>query len=538
MDEQRESKKSRSPKSLALRRRIAKLEAGVMANQAHLAGIIASAMDAIITIDAEQRIVLFNAAAEQMFHCAALQAMGQPIDNFIPERFHQVHQQHIYAFGRTGVTNRRMGALNTISGRRTDGEEFPIEASISQIEVAGKRLFTVILRDITKRQQDEAALRQLTHLIELSYEPILVWDLESGIHSWNRGCEQLYGFSREQAIGQVSHLLLHTVHPVPFEQFKAILEHEAQWVGELIHTTRDGRQVIVESRQMLMPGTNTRRLVLETNRDVTERKRSEAELKRYRQHLEELVAVRTAELEQAYREIKYQADALASANIELAEYDYAISHDLRAPLRAIHNYADFLREDLAESLGDEQKSYLNGLTQAVAEATTLVEDVLELSRLGRSNTPNEAIQLGSFLQNLLTGLNLPDEVQIELAPDWPTLHTKRALLRQIFQNLIENGLKFNHAVHKHLNLGWQLVKNGTYEFWVQDNGLGIDPRYHEQIFRAFQRLHTTHTHPGSGIGLAIVKKAVQKLGGSIRLESQVGQGSTFFITLADLPEGD
>ncbi|MFN8459855.1 MAG: PAS domain S-box protein [Anaerolineae bacterium] len=531
MNKPRESK----DKSLTLRQSITKPEADIVADPAHLAGIIASAMDAIITVNAEQRIVLFNAAAEQMFRCSAGQAIGQLLDNFIPERFRQVHRQHIRAFGRTGVTNRRMGALHTLSGRRADGEEFPIEASISQIENADKKLYTVIVRDITQRQQDEEALRQLTHLIELSYEPILVWELEHGIVSWNRGCEQLYGFSRDEAIGQISHQLLHTVYPIPFEEFRATLEHEAQWVGELIHTTRADRQVIVESRQMLiMPGPNAPQLVLETNRNITERKRTEAELRQYRQHLEELVVARTAQLEQAYREIKHQADALAAANVELTEYDYAISHDLRAPLRAIHNYADFLQEDLGNSLDGEQKSHLDGLIQAVLEATTLVEDVLELSRLGRSSTPNETVQLGLFLQNLVAGLNLPAEAEIELAPEWPTIQTNRALLRQIFQNLIENGLKFNQSASKRINLGWRLIADKTYELWVQDNGIGIDPRYHEQIFRAFQRLHTTRTHPGSGIGLAIVKKAIQKLGGAIRLESQLGQGSTFFIMLPDL----
>ena len=130
-------------------------EAAVREGEARLLGVVNSAMDAIITVDAEQRIVLFNAAAERMFRCSRDQAMGRSIDAFIPARFREGHRQHVQRFGTMGVTSRSVGALGAISGLRADGEEFPIEASISQTDVAGKRLYTVILRDITERRRAE-----------------------------------------------------------------------------------------------------------------------------------------------------------------------------------------------------------------------------------------------------------------------------------------------------------------------------------------------------------------------------------------------
>ena len=135
-------------------------EEALWESQARLAGIIASAMDGIVTLDDQHRIVLFNAAAERIFRCSALDVIGQRIDRFIPERFRASHEQHIRQFGRTSVTSRRMGALGAISGLRADGQEFPLEASISQIEAAEKKFYTVILRDITERQQAEEALRE------------------------------------------------------------------------------------------------------------------------------------------------------------------------------------------------------------------------------------------------------------------------------------------------------------------------------------------------------------------------------------------
>ena len=124
-------------------------------------------MDAIITVDADQRIVLFNPAAELMFRCPAAEAIGQPIDRFIPARFHEAHRRHIHKFGDTHVTNRRMGALGAVSGLRADGEEFPAEASISQVETGGQKLYTVILRDISARKKLEEQLRQTERLAEL-----------------------------------------------------------------------------------------------------------------------------------------------------------------------------------------------------------------------------------------------------------------------------------------------------------------------------------------------------------------------------------
>lgn len=135
-------------------------------SRVRVAGIIDSAMDAILSVDAEQRIVLFNAAAERMFRCSAAEAIGSPLDRFIPARYRQAHRGHIETFGRTGVTARALGHLQPLSAVRADGEEFPIEASISQSEVAGQRLFTVILRDITERQAAERQIRNLNLELE------------------------------------------------------------------------------------------------------------------------------------------------------------------------------------------------------------------------------------------------------------------------------------------------------------------------------------------------------------------------------------
>jgi two-component system, sensor histidine kinase and response regulator len=250
---------------------------------------------------------------------------------------------------------------------------------------------------------------------------------------------------------------------------------------------------------------------------IIERKQAEDELRKYRDHLAELVVARTAQLQ--------------AANAELTQYAYAVSHDLKAPLRAIHNYADFLQEDLATTLLGDQKIYLNGLVRAVDEAEELVQDLLELSRIEQQRSATEPIDLGVFLRTLVASLDLPADIEIDWGQDWPTIESDPILLRQIFQNLILNAVKFNRACPKRIALGWRALEPERIEFSVRDNGIGIAPRYQAQIFRVFQRLHTHQEYAGTGIGLAIVQKAVTSLQGTVRVESQLGAGSTFFVTL-------
>ena len=277
-----------------------------------------------------------------------------------------------------------------------------------------------------------------------------------------------------------------------------------------------------------------------------------AELQNHRQHLQELVKERTfdlrktnLELEQeievrmtaeeelriAHNDLARKASDLQEANKELSQFAYAISHDIMTPLRAIHNYTDFLREDLEGTLEKEQKLYLDGLVNAVSQGEELVEDLLELSRISGAAEQIQTIHMGEFLHGLIDMLDLPADVQVKLAEGWPSIDTRPTFLRQIFQNLIINAIKFNQSSDKHIELEWRPIGHEAYEFCVQDNGIGIDKRYHEQIFRVFQRLHTRDEYEGTGIGLAIVKKATAKLKGLISIKSASGQGSSFFVTL-------
>ncbi len=379
-----------------------------------------------------------------------------------------------------------------------------------------------VARDVTERKQMDEALRRSEEQYRLLAENAtdVIWTVDMAMQAtyFSPSVARLLGFSVQEAMSRTmpeayAPASLHkavqaTQEELALEQSGAGAPNRARLL-ELELNRKDGSTVPVEANFSFLRDAAGRPVgVLSIARDITERKRAE-----------EALAV--------------QAAQLAAANAELSQYAYVVSHDVRAPLRAIRNYADFLREDLAETLAPAQQTYLDGLNRAVHEAEELVEDILELARIGRQSLPVETLNVGAFLRELAARMALPPEVDVVMAADWPTLKVEPLLFRQIFQNLIENAVKFNSAPRKRVELGWRAAGGASVEFWVRDNGIGIDPRYHEQIFRVFERLHTRQEYDGTGIGLAIVKKAVGELGGSIRLESQPGEGSTFFVTFPE-----
>ncbi len=247
-------------------------------SQQRLSCILDSAMDAIITVDEQQCIVLFNAAAERMFLCPQSSALGQKIDRFIPKRFRPSHARHIRNFGETGMTSRAMGELGSLWALRTNGEEFQIEASISHIESRGRKLFTVILRDITDRMRADESLREQAQLLNASQT--IARDMENHIVFWSDGAEKMYGYSRQEALGTVANELFHTQFPEPLERIEEQLLSTGQWNGELVHKRRDGETIIVSSAWTLhrdSAGIPIR--ILESLIDITERKRAEEKLR-------------------------------------------------------------------------------------------------------------------------------------------------------------------------------------------------------------------------------------------------------------------
>jgi PAS domain S-box-containing protein len=475
-------------------------------------------MDAIISVDEEQRIVLFNQAAERMFLYPAEEAIGQSLDRFIPKRFRAAHKGHIENFGRTHVSERTMGALGALYGLRADGGEFPIEASISQIESDGERLYTVILRDITERKNAEEALKEHSRILDLA--PVLIRDMSDRIMFWNSGAEQMYGWSSEEAVGKITHILFRTEFPRPLEEIKAQLFAYGHWEGELVKTRRDGKRVVVASPWVLHKNElDEPKAILEINNDITERKRAEEEVRRLNEELEQRVKERTAQLE--------------AANKELEAFSYSVSHDLRAPLRHINGFSQALLEDYAGQLDEVGKGYLEEVRGASQEMAQLIDDVLQLARVTRSEMRWEVVNLSQLAGEVLAELQKREParapgVQIE---EGLTTRGDKRLLRVMLGNLLGNSWKFTaKSENAKISFGRD-EKGGEAVFFVRDNGAGFDMAYADKLFGAFQRLHTADEFEGTGIGLATVQRIVNRHGGRVWAEGAVNQGATFYFTL-------
>jgi PAS domain S-box-containing protein len=243
-------------------------------SEQRLSGILDSAMDAILTVDEQQRVVLFNTAAERMFLCSQASALGQPIDRFIPARFRSYHARHIRNFAETGMTSRAMGELGALWALRSNGEEFQIEASISQIDFHGRRLCTVILRDVTDRMRALESMREQSELLKTSQ--MIARDMENRIVFWPEGAQKMYGYSDREAFGAVSHELFRTEFPEPLERIEEQLLKTGRWEGELVHKKRDGNAIRVSSAWILHRDSAGKPVrILESLIDVTERRRAE-----------------------------------------------------------------------------------------------------------------------------------------------------------------------------------------------------------------------------------------------------------------------
>lgn len=388
-----------------------------------------------------------------------------------------------------------------------------------------------ILVDITDRKRDERAMAHLAAIVTSSGDAVISKDLRGSVTSWNGGAEELFGYRAEDMIGRPVSLL---IPPDRQDEEPAILERITRGDPiksyETIRRRKDGTDVTVSLTVSPLIDAHGRVIgASKIARNITEQKRAEEAL---RQRDEALTAANKA--------LKTQAAALAESNKELEGFSYSVSHDLRAPLRTINAFSQIVEEDHGPQLNTEARRCLTIIRTAATQAGDLIDDLLEFSRLGRQALEIRSVKMGALAREVADELTILEKGRrIELTiMDLPPCHGDRRLLKLVWTNLLANAFKYSRPRDEaKIEVGCmpddESTETATY--YVKDNGVGFDMKYGHKLFNVFQRLHRQDDFEGTGVGLAIVQRIVQRHGGRVWAEGKVDCGATFFFSLRKAP---
>ena len=412
---------------------------------------------------------------------------------------------------------------------RKGGVRFLAEVVITALRDGNGRLrgFAKITRDITERRKAEETLRQSEERFRLMIEgvkdyAIFMLDPKGHIASWNEGARRAKGYEASEIIGKHFSIFyakdaIAAGHPQHELEVAAV---EGRYEEEGWRFRKDGTRFWASVVITAIRAPHGELLgFTKVTRDLSDKVAAEESLRRLAADLDLRVRQRTKEL--------------IAANEELEAFSYSVSHDLRAPLRALDGFSKILLSGAAEKLNDEEKDLFQRIRAAAQRMGQLIDDMLEFSRLSRAPLSKEPVDVSSDAEEVVSELRKAEparEVDVHIAPGMRGIGDRR-LLHIVLQNLLGNAWKFSRKQAKpRIELGCSET-TGTTVFFVRDNGAGFDMKYSSKLFTPFQRLHSAREFEGTGIGLATVNRIIHRHGGRIWTESEPGKGTTFYFTL-------
>jgi PAS domain S-box-containing protein len=479
-------------------------------------GLLEAAPDAMVVVNQAGEIVLLNVQAEKQFGYHRDELLGQQVTNIIPDGF----AERLLSDGLRSAEDalaQQIGTGIELTARRKDGSEFPIELMLSPLDSAEGILVTAAIRNISVRRETDRLMARMEGryrgLLEAAPDAMVVVNQAGEIVLLNLQAEKRFGYRHNELLGQnVKKIIPHGfAERLIADELRSAEDALAQQIGtgiELQGRRRNGSDFPIEL--MLSPlGSAGEILVTAAIRDITNRKIAQAHLL---QKMEEL----------------------NRSNEELGQFAYIASHDLQEPLRMVASYTTLLGRRYKGKLDADADEFIGFAVDAASRMQRLIQDLLTYSRVGSAGRELSETSSEEALQQALLNLRSSIEESGALVTHGPLprVVADEVQLVQLFQNLVGNGIKYRRPGVVEIHIAAESNGGQKWKFSVQDNGLGIEPQYFEKIFGMFQRLHKRTEYEGTGIGLAVCKRIVERHGGNISVQSQPGEGSTFRFELA------
>lgn len=499
-------------------------EQELLTSEANMRMILDNTDELFIIIDKDLNIINFNKATEEK----SKQLLGVPfqkgksiLESAQPERIPLLKQ--LYAEVLQGAVRRSIVEIPPIH----NNSKVVVDIRYGPIYSNGEIIGVVInVRDVTETKiKEEELLRtneRFFYAAKATNDAIWDWDIQCNkVFRVGDGLRNIFGYDKDEA-AKDDDFWINRVHPDDLRSMiskrEQILNHtdELYWEDEYRFKKADGAYAHVFDKGYIIrdeKGTPIR--MIGTTQDISQQKETEALLLELNNRL------------------KRRAEELANSNVELERFAYVASHDLQEPLRMVTSFLQLLKKRYDDKLDETAVQYINFAVDGAERMKTLIMDLLDYSRVGSNTEPNEDVDLNLLIEDVrdVFGKTI-DEVKatITVSP-LPIVKGTRTQLFQLFQNLISNAIKYQSKESPKIQIRYK-EEQDHYLFEVQDNGIGIDPAFHEKIFVIFHRLHSRSEYGGTGIGLAICKKIVERHNGNIWVKSAVGEGSTFFFTLS------
>jgi PAS domain S-box-containing protein len=462
--------------------------------------------DAIVVISKEGNLIFVNQAGVDLLRAENEEDItGRHVTDFVHFSFKEKILNRIEEMSKY---MKRVPPLDMVL-KRVDGTYLDVSVASTPVSYHAIPHIITIIRDISERKKTEELKSQLASIVLNSYDAIYAMDLDGSIQRWNPGAERLYGFSAKEALGSN----IGIIYPGDLKQEAAFLLGKIS-KGEKIDSFETKRfrkdKSIIDVSITVSPIIEDSGIITGAStiaRDITFKKKVEEELRLY-------------------------AEELALSNEELYVFSYAASHDLQEPLKTVQFLIELLNKKYKNKLDSETAEYLKSSDDGVVRMYRLITDFLMYSRVGSERAIMEVVDCNAVLKDAIANLEVAIKDSKAKIKQFtlPEIWGNSLQMTQIFQNLIGNAIKYQGEDTPQIVLSAE-KKGDMWQFAVKDNGIGIEQWFSERIFIVFQKLHDHKKYPGSGIGLALCKRVIEKHGGKIWFESEVGKGTTFFFTL-------